>query len=437
MGMKEEVAGILLESRATDIDLANPFRYESGIVSPIYMDCRVLMSNPKEGEKITDFFVREIRNKIGEENIDLLAGVGEAGIPFASYLSNRLNKPMVFVRDAKKKHGKKKQIEGIVKEGQRVVLVCDIISTATTVFEGIEKLREAGTKVDYCIAVFDNNIKDTKKKITDMGVNLITLSDLQTLLTTGLIRSYITDEEKEDVEEWIKDPEGWNAKKKKEVDEKLEDYARKTAAILLEKEAIVLKPNDPFRFVSGVLSPIYTDCRVLISHHKEWKDVMTYLKEIIKHKVGVRKINTLAGTATAGIPHAAFLAQILNLPMVYVRSSKKEHGKENKVEGVINKGDEVVVIEDLISSGGSSLRTVEAIREIGGSVNNCVAIFNYGFPKSDPAFKEADVKLYTLCPLNTLLDVAVEKGHIKAEEKKLVEEWAKDPQAWTEKRDKK
>lgn len=203
--------------------------------------------------------------------------------------------------------------------------------------------------------------------------------------------------------------------------------SQKVASILLDIGAVLFSRNKPFRYDSGILSPVYTDNRILISHPKEREKVVALLVAKIK-KIGVPDV--VAGTATAGIPHAAFIAQTLKIPMVYVRSQPKDHGKGNQVEGVIKRGQKVIVVEDLISTAGSSIRVVNALRKLGAVVTDEVAIFTYRLKESELNLKKAKVTLHALCDLSDSCQAAKAKGFLKDEQIELIKSWAKDPKNW-------
>ena len=204
--------------------------------------------------------------------------------------------------------------------------------------------------------------------------------------------------------------------------------ADKVAEILLKINAVVLRTKPPFRWASGILSPIYTDNRLLMSYPKDRDFIVnSFIKMIRKEKI---KCNGFAGTATAGIPWAAWIAQKMNKPMVFVRQESKEHGKENKVEGVIEKGKTYVVVEDLISTGGSSLNTINAVREKNGIVENCIAIFNYELEKSGNNFESSNVRLHTLTNFTNLIKTAVAKKYIARDELSHIMDWKKNPEGW-------
>ncbi|MBC2127460.1 orotate phosphoribosyltransferase [Listeria marthii] len=203
---------------------------------------------------------------------------------------------------------------------------------------------------------------------------------------------------------------------------------KQVAEQLLEIKAVFLKPNDPFTWASGIKSPIYCDNRLTLGFPKVRQFIAQSLAEKIKETFG--EVDVVAGTATAGIPHAAWVSDLLDLPMVYVRSKAKEHGKGNQIEGPIAKGQKVVVIEDLISTGGSSLKAVEVLEEAGAEVVGIAAIFTYGLDKGKKLLDEADTKLVTLTNYDELIEVALSENYVTAEDMATLKEWKKSPENW-------
>ena len=203
---------------------------------------------------------------------------------------------------------------------------------------------------------------------------------------------------------------------------------RDFASKLLRIKAIKLQPNEPFTWASGWKSPFYCDNRKTLSY----PDIRTFVKvgmvhAILKH---FPEADVIAGVATAGIPQAALIADVLNMPLIYVRSKPKDHGLENLIEGEMKEGAKAVVIEDLISTGGSSLKAVEAIRKAGGDVVGMVASYTYGFPIAAQAFKDANVKLVTLTDYDHVVAEALATGYIQESDTELLNEWRKDPSGW-------
>lgn len=210
----------------------------------------------------------------------------------------------------------------------------------------------------------------------------------------------------------------------------MNSYSEKAAKILLSIHAVSLNPKKPFKYSSGIFSPVYTDCRLLMSHPKERNEIRDFYIKAIKQ---AGTFDVIAGTATAGIPHAAWIADKLNLPMIYVRGKAKDHGKGNQIEGKLKKAQKVAVIEDLISTGESSAETVRAIRKAGGNSSYIFSIITYGMKKSAMNFKSNKIKLISLTDFTTVVKVAEQIGYIKAKDKSIILQWAKDPASWGKK----
>ena len=206
------------------------------------------------------------------------------------------------------------------------------------------------------------------------------------------------------------------------------DIKKQFAQKLMDIKAIKLQPNEPFTWASGWKSPIYTDNRKTLGHPSLRSFVKLELCHVIQENFP--EADAVAGVATGAIAQGALVAEELGLPYCYVRPKPKDHGMGNQVEGEIKKGSKVIVVEDLISTGGSSLKAVAALREYGVEVIGMVASFTYGFPVAEEAFHEAGVKLITLSDYNAVVEQAAETGYIKEEEKAVLAEWRKDPSVW-------
>lgn len=192
------------------------------------------------------------------------------------------------------------------------------------------------------------------------------------------------------------------------------ETSRKIAKDLLKIQAVFLSPDKPFTWASGIKSPVYCDNRLTLTAPEVRTDVETGLKELIEENYPEAEV--LMGTSTAGIAHAAITAHLMNLPMGYVRSGNKDHGRQNRIEGKLEKGQKVVVVEDLISTGGSVIEVVDALREVGAEVLGIVSIFTYGMKKGLERLAAADVKNVSLTNLDVLSEVATQEGYIKPED---------------------
>ncbi|MFM6953353.1 MAG: orotate phosphoribosyltransferase [Sphingobacteriaceae bacterium] len=206
------------------------------------------------------------------------------------------------------------------------------------------------------------------------------------------------------------------------------EIEQKIAEFLLQIKAIKLQPSNPFTWASGWKSPIYCDNRITLSH----PTIRTYIRQkltaLIQDQFGT--VDCIAGVATAGIPQGALVAQELGLPFIYVRAKAKEHGTGSLIEGEVKEGQRVVVIEDLISTGKSSLQAVQALRDAGCVVAGLAAIFTYGFEKADESFKEAKCPYFTLSNYSALISYAAEHHMINPNDLALLEDWRTNPETW-------
>lgn len=203
--------------------------------------------------------------------------------------------------------------------------------------------------------------------------------------------------------------------------------ANKVARHLLEIKAVQLNPSEPFTWASGILSPIYCDNRIALSYPA----VRNFLKLCLAEQSrNFAEFNVVAGVATAGIPHGVLLADKLGLPFVYVRAAAKDHGRKNLIEGELPPNSKVLVVEDLISTGGSSLKVVDTLRDGGAEVVGILAIFQYGFDTAKKAFEQHQVELQTLSDYDTLVKEAVSIGYISDSDLNMLQQWRENPQGW-------
>ena len=211
---------------------------------------------------------------------------------------------------------------------------------------------------------------------------------------------------------------------------KYDDSALNLANYLLQIKAVKLNPRQPFTWASGLHSPIYCDNRVTLSYPVVRTFIRQQFVELMIQHYG--KPDLIAGVATGGIAQGALVAQELGLPFAYVRSEKKSHGMQNQIEGVVNDGQSVVIIEDLVSTGKSSLLAVDALREAGAVVKGMLAIFTYQLPVAEENFTAKNCSLHTLTNYETLIYKAIEEKYISEEDQKSLMEWRENPQVWSD-----
>ena len=206
------------------------------------------------------------------------------------------------------------------------------------------------------------------------------------------------------------------------------EIGKQVAKTLLQINAIILEAENPFTWASGWKSPIYCDNRKILSFPESRTFIRQSLANVIQKQYG--SSNLIAGVATGAIAHGALVAEEMGLPFIYVRSAKKGHGKQNMIEGTYTSGQSVIVIEDLISSGKSSLEAVETLREEGLNVKGLISIFTYGFNAATENFKKADCEFISLCNYSTLLQEAVKQEYINESDLEILEKWRENPSKW-------
>ncbi|KRL27917.1 orotate phosphoribosyltransferase [Limosilactobacillus frumenti DSM 13145] len=207
-------------------------------------------------------------------------------------------------------------------------------------------------------------------------------------------------------------------------------YAQHVAKALLDINAVTLSPDEPYTWASGLKAPIYTDNRLTISYPDVRQAIVNGMTTQIK--LHYPDVDVIAGTATAGIPHATTVAQEMGLPMVYVRAHAKDHGQGKQVEGVIRAGQKVVVIDDLISTGSSVLNAAKAVEDAGGNVIGVVSVFTYQLQAAEQNFLANGLSYYSVTNYSTLINIAKENGDISADHLKSLQEWRQNPMAWSE-----
>ncbi len=431
---EEKVAEILLKTGSILLSPESPFTYSSGLYSPLWIDGRKISSFPEERAEVMDLIVQKIDSHIGLENVDIVAGTSSSGISLAAFVARRIKKPMIYIRSSAKKYGKGKQIEGAFEKGKKVVVLTDMISTQEDVPVAVDTLKEEGMEILGCFAIYDNCMKTINQFLRKNNIPLHTLTNLNALVGCAEKMHLFSAMEKKIVMSWAKNPKGWFNEHTESMKKNETGRMGRASEILLDISAVTLSPSKPYRYPSGVLSPIYTDNRLLMSHPPEWKEIIGAFADVVINTIGRQNIDVIAGTDSAGISHAAYLASILHLPMAYIKSEETPYGTRKKIEGIIKPGDRVVVVEDLISTGKSSIAAANTARNAGAIVDYCLSIFDYGLKESKKAFSDAKLDLISITNVNALLDVAVAKKAINEKEKKLVLEWQKDPNSWETKK---
>ncbi|MCQ2604414.1 MAG: hypothetical protein MJ215_05160 [Spirochaetia bacterium] len=334
---------------------------------------------------------------------EIIIGLDNAGIAFASMIALRLNIPMAYIRKAAKDHGKKNRIEGRIEAGKKALVVTDSLYDKSMVDYVYESLAETKCDVIGILPVY-SDIE---------GENIYPLISYDKLLKRAVKKHWLNVFMMEETSE--------NAGSSVDPDEMM---AKNAAEILLEINAVSLSPDKPFKYASGILSPIYCDNRLLISSFEKWMMIVSYMINIIKEKIGVNNFDVIGGTATAGIPHGMIIANSLGKPFVWIKSD---------LSSELEPGTRVLIVEDLISTGKSSIGAVDVVRNAGCTVSDCISIFTYEMEKADDMFVEKECHKYSVSNFSTLVQVASEKKLIAKSDIDKICEWNSDPEGWGKK----
>lgn len=370
------------------------------IFSPeIRLDSSVLVKDFETRKFFKEALIDLMYNNVMQP--DVLIGFDNSGIIFSAMIACECAMPMVYVRSAAKDHGKKNRVEGKVEPGARGLVFIDAIYSQEEIDFLEQAVADTGCKILGFLTIY-SAVESNR---------IFSLSNYSSLYTRAVHKGYISKSASGDT----------GTSRSEEIDSFI---AANAAETLLEIKAVALSPEKPFRYASGILSPIYCDNRLLISYYDNWMTIVGYMAHIIKKRIGVDSFDYVGGTATAGIPHGVLLADILEKPFIWVK---------NQISSSIPQGARVLIVEDLISTGKSSTDAVDVIREAGGQVTDCISIFTYEMKKGYELFRQKGCRYHAVSNFSVLAKVAADKNYINPEDIKKILEWNSDPEGWGKK----
>jgi orotate phosphoribosyltransferase len=423
-----DAAELLLGLKAVIFRPTNPIRFESGLLSPIYVDCRVLPSHPRERSLVAASLAGAFRDSGAKSEV--VVGAGTSSVWLGECVSRHLGLPMSYVRRGQKAHGLRKRIEGASVDDRQVLLIADIICTGAEISHCVEAVRSSGGIVTRCETVFDMELDEGKRSLAEHKLPYHSLTKLTDLLNVAEIKKFLMDSEKRLVEDWQSSPAVWDQRRRMRLDDAARRIRRSVADTLVRTMAVQIRTDPPFVYSAGGKGPIYTDNRALLAHPQERGVIVDMMAELVVTEIGIRNIDCIGAVATAGIPHASALADYLNLPMVIVHSAADDHGLGRQIEGDLEKGTRVLLLEDLVNQGASTLSAAKCLREAGAVVSTCMAVFTYGLKAARERFAGSGLSLVALTDLDSLLEIGVENASITSEQQRVVQKWAVNPQAW-------
>jgi orotate phosphoribosyltransferase len=336
------------------------------------LDLDAQISTPSERRRLVSAAIRELRQG---EPPDMLVSSGTEALVLTSILAAELGLPMAYLRPKPKSHGRQQRVEG---ELRGAIALVAVEPTSETIEDNEELVAGSGARISRVLAVGASE---------GNGVNVVSL------------------------------PSGIGSTRTANAAHETTGSAESIARVLLDIGSVIIR-SEPFRYASGLLSPIYTDCRLLISHPDRWPTIIDSFAEQLH---GGEPFDAIAGVATSGIPHASVLAQRLDKPLVYAAG--------DRIMGTVAKGDRLIVIEDLVTTGKSVLEAAAVLREHGLIANRCLAIFTYN--RQQPSLAAAGISFDPLSDLDTLLPLGVREKYFGEAERQAVLDWRHDPQGWT------
>ena len=256
------------------------------------------------------------------------------------------------------------------------------------------------------------------------------LTDPSDLLVVAEIKKHLSRAEALLVKEWHESPEEWDTSAQQKLAEALRRNKRAVAETLVRTGAVQIRTDSPFEYSGGSRGPIYTDSRILLAYPDEREVILNTMADAVVQEVGIQNIDCIGGVATAGIPYASGLSDRLNLPMVIVMSSAEDHGLGRRIEGALEQGMRVLLVEDLVNKGTSIISAAEALRAAGAVVVTCISLFTYGLRATRERFTDRNLTLLSLSDLESLLMTGVENSAITKDQQQVVQSWALNPDAW-------
>ncbi len=375
---------------------------------------RPLFSTPSGRKEIVSALANYLARECSS-NIDTIVSSSTQSLFVSSLLAQQLSRPLTYARHQAKRHGLLKQVEGKIRRGDKVLLVSSGRSTVETLAGCVGAVEGLEGKIVFCLLVDQAECSSCLDWLRHRKIPYGVVPDTAVLLP---------EEARPQPSRLANGYAAGSAERRQKNKERV-------ANALLDVGAVTINRQKPFRYASGLLSPIYTDCRLLMSNPGAWSVVIDSFVDQIRSEVDPTNIDVIDGMATAGIPHASLIADRVNLPLAFVTFDDSEAPPVGRIDGEIRAGDRVVMIEDHVSTGSSVLATAAVLRGAGATVNWCFAIFTYSTPLAQGNFAAEKIELRTLCDIGTLLEVAMDSGRIGPNDKEAVESWLRDPRLWT------
>ena len=402
-----------------------PFKVSKNSLAPLKLDIREVISYPSKRDKISQLLINEITNNFGKD-YDVFAGLSPVGIPFTYLIANKLKMPMIYVRDKEiNSIDGRYSVEGIIKENDKIILLINEMRSGNRIIDAIKILHKRGAKVIGCVSLIDYNLCD-KSKFDELGVKCSSLFNLNDVLNLGLV----TEEQKQSITEWKNNYDAWVVHQKNKLEDKIKEIKKNVIEIFINLGLVEFHLSNPLKF-KHIYSPVIIDTKKLLSYPAERDFVFNSMLELLKEKINFDKIDLIVGEASSGIAPATWIAENLRKPMIYVHDDSDTFS--DIIEAKIKNNDHVLLVDDVIGTGGGTLNAIQRIEQLGGVVRNFASIVDYGLMHAKQLLGYENVMINSVITLEELLEAAEEQSLITEEEKQVVLDWMQDPFTWSQK----
>lgn len=429
---KEDLIKYLFKSKAFKIEGRTQIKIDTSLIAPIRLDLKEILSYPNSREIIIDNLVKHIKDNF--KQVDAVGGLSPVGIPFTYLVANKMKVPMVYVRNklfSSKKDGQF-TVEGVVKPNEKLVIVGNEIRTGQRLIDTIKILRDKGANVVGCLTVVDYNIEGTAEKFKDIGVKLISLFNLKDVLKVGVEHKYIREKELGIINDWRSDLYNWIKLEKKKIKDLINDTRSNVVEVFLNLELVTLHLDNPLRFNSNILSPIYIDTKKLLSFPAERDYVYKTMLDVVRNNIDLNQIDLIVGEVSSGIAPATWIAEELKKSMVYICEGELDDCDEDSLGNNLNNGDSVLLVDDVLGTAYGSSIVINKLHKFGTMIRNFVCIVDYGIPYAKQLMEDYEhININSVISLTDLLDAFEAQGNLTKEQKQSILEWISDPLEWT------
>jgi len=422
---KNELIKTLAQIGSLKITSSKAFRVSHSSLAPIKLDVREVITFPDKREDIVQLLIEAISSKF-DHNYDLLAGLSPVGIPFTYLVANKLKMPMIYVRDREiNSIDGRYSVEGITKEDDRIILFTNEVRSGRRILDAIKILKKRGAKIVGCVSLLDYGLCD-KTKFSEENIELISLFNIDDVLNL----ESLTTEQKQSISEWRTDYDAWVVHQREKMENKIKQIKKDVIEVFINLGLVEFHISNPLKF-RQVYSPVIIDTKKLLSYPAERDFVFNAMLELLKEKINFDKVDLIVGEASSGIAPATWIAENLRKPMIYVHDDGDS--MSDIIEAKIKNNDHVLLVDDVIGTGGGTLNAIQRIEQLGGVVRNFASIVDYGLAHAKQLLRYENIVINSVITLSELLDAAEDQQLISEEDKQVVLDWIQDPFEWSKK----